>query len=31
MTARVLMEGVPSEIVADEDVRRVYLGERFSL
>jgi len=28
---RVLMEGVPSEIVADEDVRRVYLGERFSL
>jgi lipopolysaccharide export system ATP-binding protein len=28
---RVLMEGVPSEIVADADVRRVYLGERFSL
>jgi lipopolysaccharide export system ATP-binding protein len=28
---RVLMEGVPNEIVADEDVRRVYLGERFSL
>ena len=28
---RVLMEGVPSAIVADEDVRRVYLGERFSL
>ncbi|MSO71900.1 MAG: LPS export ABC transporter ATP-binding protein [Alphaproteobacteria bacterium] len=28
---RVLMEGVPSEIVAHEDVRRVYLGERFSL
>ena len=27
----VLMEGVPSEIVAHEDVRRVYLGERFSL
>jgi len=27
----ILMEGVPSEIVADEDVRRVYLGERFSL
>jgi lipopolysaccharide export system ATP-binding protein len=26
-----LMEGVPSEIVAHEDVRRVYLGERFSL
>jgi lipopolysaccharide export system ATP-binding protein len=28
---RVLMEGVPNDIVADEDVRRVYLGERFSL
>jgi lipopolysaccharide export system ATP-binding protein len=28
---RVLMEGRPGEIVADEDVRRVYLGERFSL
>jgi lipopolysaccharide export system ATP-binding protein len=28
---RVLMEGRPNEIVADEDVRRVYLGERFSL
>jgi lipopolysaccharide export system ATP-binding protein len=28
---RVLMEGKPSEIVAHEDVRRVYLGERFSL
>ncbi len=27
----VLMEGVPSEIVAHEVVRRVYLGERFSL
>ena len=27
----VLMEGTPSEIVADRDVRRVYLGERFSL
>ena len=27
----VLMEGNPSEIVAHEDVRRVYLGERFSL
>jgi ABC-type lipopolysaccharide export system ATPase subunit len=25
------MEGKPSEIVADVDVRRVYLGERFSL
>jgi lipopolysaccharide export system ATP-binding protein len=28
---RLLMEGVPSEIVSDADVRRVYLGERFSL
>jgi lipopolysaccharide export system ATP-binding protein len=28
---RVLMEGKPSEIVADEDVRRVYLGKTFSL
>ena len=28
---RVLMEGPPSEIVAHEGVRRVYLGERFSL
>jgi lipopolysaccharide export system ATP-binding protein len=27
----VLMEGTPEEIVANEDVRRVYLGERFSL
>ncbi len=27
----VLMEGRPSEIVNHEDVRRVYLGERFSL
>ena len=27
----VLMEGTPSEIVNDMDVRRVYLGERFSL
>ena len=27
----VLMEGEPSEIVAHKDVRRVYLGERFSL
>ncbi len=27
----VLKEGSPSEIVADRDVRRVYLGERFSL
>ncbi len=28
---RVLMEGSPEEIVANEDVRRVYLGEGFSL
>jgi lipopolysaccharide export system ATP-binding protein len=27
----VLMEGTPAEIVAHEDVRRVYLGDRFSL
>jgi lipopolysaccharide export system ATP-binding protein len=27
----VLKEGTPSEIVGDRDVRRVYLGERFSL
>jgi lipopolysaccharide export system ATP-binding protein len=27
----VLMSGPPSQIVAHEDVRRVYLGERFSL
>jgi lipopolysaccharide export system ATP-binding protein len=28
---QVLMEGLPAEIVAHEGVRRVYLGERFSL
>ncbi|HYL33384.1 MAG TPA: LPS export ABC transporter ATP-binding protein [Stellaceae bacterium] len=28
---QVLMEGAPDEIVRDADVRRVYLGERFSL
>jgi lipopolysaccharide export system ATP-binding protein len=28
---RVLMEGAPEEIVSDAEVRRVYLGERFSL
>lgn len=27
----VLMEGTPKEIVGDENVRRVYLGEKFSL
>ena len=27
----VLMEGVPDEVVANAEVRRVYLGERFSL
>ncbi len=28
---QVLKEGTPSDIVSDRDVRRVYLGERFSL
>ena len=28
---QVLMEGLPADIVAHEGVRRVYLGERFSL
>jgi lipopolysaccharide export system ATP-binding protein len=28
---RVIREGTPSVVVADENVRRVYLGERFSL
>jgi len=28
---QLLMEGRPEEVVAHEDVRRVYLGERFSL
>jgi lipopolysaccharide export system ATP-binding protein len=28
---KVLMEGPPEEVVAHQDVRRVYLGERFSL
>jgi lipopolysaccharide export system ATP-binding protein len=30
-SGRVLTEGRPDEIVADQDVRRVYLGERFRL
>jgi len=28
---QVLMEGDPDEVVGNADVRRVYLGERFSL
>ncbi|MBM3468045.1 MAG: LPS export ABC transporter ATP-binding protein [Alphaproteobacteria bacterium] len=28
---QVLMEGTPEEIISHQDVRRVYLGERFSL
>ncbi|MFN7710064.1 MAG: LPS export ABC transporter ATP-binding protein [Holosporales bacterium] len=28
---RVLMEGTPSEIIADKNVRRIYLGETFRL
>ena len=28
---RVLMEGAPEDVVAHKDVRRVYLGEGFSL
>jgi lipopolysaccharide export system ATP-binding protein len=28
---QVLMEGTPDDIVGDKDVRRVYLGERFSM
>ena len=27
----VLMEGAPGDIVGDEDVRRLYLGDRFNL
>ncbi|MDI2113604.1 LPS export ABC transporter ATP-binding protein [Commensalibacter nepenthis] len=30
-SGQLLMEGVPSEVVAHEDVRRVYLGEKFSM
>jgi lipopolysaccharide export system ATP-binding protein len=28
---QVLMEGAPEAVVAHEDVRRVYLGEKFSM
>jgi lipopolysaccharide export system ATP-binding protein len=28
---QVLMEGTPKEVVANEDVRRVYLGPQFSM
>jgi lipopolysaccharide export system ATP-binding protein len=28
---QVIMEGIPAEIISDENVRRVYLGERFTL
>ena len=28
---QVMMEGPPEQVVADEDVRRVYLGDRFTL
>jgi lipopolysaccharide export system ATP-binding protein len=28
---QLLMEGTPEEVVANEDVRRVYLGERFAM
>ena len=28
---QLLLEGAPPDIVAHEDVRRVYLGDRFSL
>jgi lipopolysaccharide export system ATP-binding protein len=30
-SGRVLTEGTPEQIVANEDVRRVYLGEDFRL
>ncbi|CAI3947857.1 ABC-type lipopolysaccharide export system [Commensalibacter communis] len=30
-SGQLLMEGIPSEVVAHEDVRRVYLGEKFSM
>ena len=30
-SGRVLTEGTPEQIVADQDVRRVYLGEDFRL
>ncbi|MGB1088770.1 MAG: LPS export ABC transporter ATP-binding protein, partial [Alphaproteobacteria bacterium] len=28
---QVLIEGTPEEIIGNDDARRVYLGERFSL
>ena len=28
---KILMNGKPSEIIEDENVRRVYLGEKFNL
>ena len=28
---QVLTEGTPAEIIANEDVRRVYLGDQFTL
>ena len=30
-SGQLLMEGEPAEVVANEDVRRVYLGEKFSM
>jgi lipopolysaccharide export system ATP-binding protein len=30
-SGRVLMEGTSDEIIANEDVRRIYLGEDFRL
>ncbi|MBO6085730.1 MAG: LPS export ABC transporter ATP-binding protein, partial [Acetobacter sp.] len=30
-SGQVLMQGLPEEIIEHEDVRRIYLGESFSL